>query len=68
MISVELDKSKTALQILVDKEGAEQLIRHLTYIKENQDDMDLVAGAELDNKATNSENTLIEYINIAYYK
>ncbi len=66
MISFEIDNSKEGIEILLNAEGVDELISYLQFIKSNQDSIHLVAGNELNEEPSQSENEIIKHVKIVY--
>lgn len=66
MIKFEIDKSKEGVEILLDSRGVDELINYLHFIKSNQESIHLVAGNELNEEASQSENEIIKHVKLVY--
>jgi hypothetical protein len=64
MLTFELDNNE-GIEIYLDEEGIDDLIRYLTFIKKGQDHYHLKAGNELDEKPVNENNTLVKHVMIS---
>jgi hypothetical protein len=65
MLTFELDSSKTSIEIYLDEQGIDDLIRYLKFVKNNQDHYNLLVGNELDEKLVNENNTLVKRVTIS---
>ena len=65
MINFELDTTKESLSIYVNREGVDELIRYLQFIKDEDDHIHLVIGNELSNEIFEDGNSLIKHVKIA---
>lgn len=66
MISFELDNTREGLNIYLNKEGIDELIKCLIYIGKEKDHMHLLAGNELSEKSIDQNSSLIKYVKIGY--
>jgi len=66
MMTFEIDSSKEGIEVYLDSNGVDELIRYLNYIKNNQDHYHLVAGNELDEERNQSDNILVKHVKLIY--
>ena len=66
MIQFEIDKSKVGIEVLLDDNGVDELINYLNFIKSNQESFHLLAGNELNECKSQSENVLIKHVKLIY--
>ena len=66
MINFELDNTKEGLSIYLNKEGVDELIGYLNYIKEKEDHIHLIIGNELSENIIDQNNSLIRHVKIGY--
>jgi hypothetical protein len=67
MITIEVDSSKEGIEIIVDSEGVDELIRYLLYIKKMKDHYHLLVGNELSEEIISSKNTLVKHAKLVYW-
>lgn len=66
MIKFEFDK--IGVDILLDKEGVEELINYLQFIKLNEESIHLTAGNELNDDPSQNMNNNVKHVKIVYIK
>lgn len=67
MISFELNSNKTGIDVFLDKDGVDELISYLNFIKKNDDHFHLLIGNELKETPMVETNTIIKQVNLMYY-
>jgi hypothetical protein len=68
MISFEIDITNTGIEVYLDKEGIEELISYLNYIKKDNDHIHLLVGNELNENTIQEENKIIKHVKLIYYE
>jgi hypothetical protein len=66
MITFEIDSSKEGVEIYLDANGVDELIRYLNFIKNNQDHCHLVVGNELEDKLNQDDNKIVKHVKLIY--
>ena len=66
MINFELDNTKEGINIFVNKEGVEELIRYLNYIKEKEDHIHLLVGNDLSSEVIQEGSFLVKQVKIVF--
>ena len=66
MMTFEIDSSKEGIEVYLDDNGINELIRYLNFIKDNQDHYHLVVGNELDEELNQDNNKLVKHVKLVY--
>jgi hypothetical protein len=66
MITFEIDSSKEGVEVYLDANGVNELIRYLNFIKNNQDHYHLIVGNELDEKVNQIDNRVVKHVKLIY--
>ena len=66
MLNFELDKTLDGLTIFLDKEGIDELVRYLEYIKKEKDRMHLTVGNELSEEIIVQDMSIINQVTLRY--
>ncbi len=67
MISFELNSNQTGIDVFLDKDGVDELIEYLNFIKNNDEHFHLLIGHELEENPIEEANTIIKQVNLVYY-
>lgn len=66
MISFESEKSINNIYLLIDKEGIDDLIGYLNYIKHNNESFHLVLGNEIEENPIIKGNSAVGHVKLIY--
>ncbi|HNP99110.1 MAG TPA: hypothetical protein PKK99_08655 [Bacteroidia bacterium] len=64
MISFELEETQSGVEIVFDLQGIDDMIRYLTFVKDNMESIHLSIGNELEEKIFHSGNSLIRHVKL----
>lgn len=66
MITFEIDSSNEGIELYIDANGINDLIRYLNFIKNNDDSYHLLIGNELDDQLYQVDNKLVKHVKLIY--
>lgn len=66
MISFEIDEKNEGVEIYLDEQGVDELVRYLNYIKKEHEHMHLISGNELNENILQEKNKIIKHVKLIY--